>query len=184
MVVNLAKNQEQIIPLTSLKDFSENLTVNLNGENAKVTVAGILMAKGADQVNFNIAINHNAPNTFSDTLIRSVLEDKAQVSLQGMVRIKKGAKGTNTYLKEDALMLSPDARAFALPCLEINENEVKAGHSSAVGPVDQEQLFYLMTKGIPLKEAQKLVVQGYLYPALQKMDNKTREKIQEKLIND
>lgn len=181
MVIELGSSQEQVIALTSLQDFSENLTVNLNGQGSRVIVAGILIAKKEEIVNFNIDINHNAPNTFSDIFIRSVLRDRADVHLEGMVRIKKGAKGTNTYLKEDALLLSPDAKAFVLPSLEIAENEVKAGHSSAVGPVDGEQLFFLQSRGIKFAEAKKLVVRGFLQPVLHKIPEEKRSKIEKQI---
>lgn len=182
MIINLSKAEEKTITLTSLKDYSENLTINLNGLGAKVTVAGILQAKKTETVNFNIDVNHNAPHTFSDIFIRTVLTGQADVHLEGMVRIKKGAKGTNTYLKEDALILSPDAKAFALPSLEIAENEVKAGHSSAVGPVDMDQIFYLQSHGIKLAEAKKMVVRGFLQPVLAKIPEGERVKIEAKLF--
>lgn len=184
MIIDLNSPEEKLITLATLKDFSENLTINLNGVGARVIVAGILLAKNNDLVNFNIDVNHNAPQTFSDIFIRSVLTGFADVHLEGMVRIKKGAKGTDTYLKEDAMILSPDAKAFALPSLEIAENEVKAGHSSAVGPVDPEQLFYLQTKGIMLEEAKKILVQGYIYPVLQKINNESRVVIEKKLLKE
>jgi Fe-S cluster assembly protein SufD len=182
MIINLTSSEEKLVTLTTLKNFSENLTVNLNGQGAKVIVAGILIAKNTDLVNFNIDINHNAPNTFSDIFIRSVLQDKADVHLEGMVRIKKGAKGTSTYLKEDALILSPDAKAYVLPSLEIDENEVKAGHSSAVGPVDEAQLFFLQSRGIKFTEAKKLVVRGYLQPVINKIPEEKRGKIEREVL--
>lgn len=167
MIVNLGR-EEKWIRLTSLKDFSEDLTINLNKKGARVIVAGMLTAKKDDLVKFNIEVNHNAPETFSDVLIRSVLYDRSNVDLRGMVRIAPGAKGSNTFLKEDALMMSSDAQAFALPSLEILENEVKAGHSSVVGPIDLEQLFYLQSRGIGLELAEEMLVTGYLYPVKQK----------------
>jgi Fe-S cluster assembly protein SufD len=169
--VDVGSNQSQTISLISLKDFREDLTINLNGVGAAVIVGGMLTAKKKDQVIFNIEINHNAPDTNSDIFIRTVLYDQARVDLRGMVRIAKGAKGTNTFLKEDALILSPDATAFALPSLEIDENDVKAGHSSTVGPVDQDQIFFLMSRGIPETEATKMLVDGYFAPVLAKLNS-------------
>lgn len=170
MTLDLNNSEEKVLALNTLTDFSENLVINLNQPGAKVIVGGILQVKNSDIVNFRIDVNHNAPDTFSDILIRSVLSGHADVHLEGMVRIKKGAKGTNTFLKEDALILSPDAKAFALPSLEIEENEVKAGHSSFVGPVDQDQIFYLQSRGINLKQAEKMVVAGFLQPVFDKLN--------------
>lgn len=181
MTVNLVSNQEKLISLAGIKDFSEDLTVNLNGTGSKVTVAGVLYAKKEDVVNFNINIYHNAPNTTSNIFVRSVLSDRSDVHLEGMVRIKRGAYGTDTYLKEDALLLSSEAKAFVLPSLEIDDNRVKAGHSSSIGPIDTEQLFYLMSRGLKLIEAQKMVVNGYIQPVLDKVPLDLRLKM-EKII--
>lgn len=178
MTIDLFRNQEKVISLAGIKDFSEDLIVNLNGTGSKLIVAGVLYAKKEDVVNFNININHNAPNTTSNIFVRSVLTDRADVHLEGMVRIKRGAYGTDTYLKEDALLLSSEAKAFVLPSLEIDENRVKAGHSSSIGPIDSEQLFYLMSRGLKLSEAKKMVVNGYIQPVLDKMPPNLREKME------
>ncbi len=173
MTLNLNQAEEKLIPLTSLQDFSENLIINLNKKGASVVVAGILQAKNSDSVVFHIQVNHNAPQTVSDVLIRTVLEDKAVVNLTGLVKICQGAKNSHSFLKEDALILSPDAQAFAIPSLEILENEVKAGHSSFVGPVDPDQIFYLQSRGINLKQAEKMVVKGFLQPVKDKLEKRS-----------
>lgn len=171
MTIDLNTIEEKLVSLTTLANYSENLVINLNKRGASVVVGGILTAKNSDQITFHIQVNHNAPETRSDVLIRTVLEDKAVVNLTGLVKIQKGAKNSHSFLKEDALILSPDAQAFAIPSLEIEENEVKAGHSSFVGPVDQDQIFYLQSRGINLKQAEKMVVSGFLQPVKDKLNS-------------
>ena len=114
------------------------------------------------------------------------MTDRAVGSFYGLVSIKKGAKNTDTFFREDALLLSDTAKAEAIPSLEIDENEVKAGHASTVGPVDEEQLFYLTSRGITRKEAESLVVRGFLFPVSEKLSDKEKldlEKTLQKRLN-
>ncbi|MDP2721045.1 MAG: SufD family Fe-S cluster assembly protein [bacterium] len=182
--VTLRENQEKILPLVWTGGSGEiNVDAKLVGRGAKLNLIGAFFLADKDQVKLNVNIDHIAPDTSSDTLIKSVLTDRAVGSFYGLVSIKKGAKNTDTFFREDALLLSDTAKAEAIPSLEIDENEVKAGHASTVGPVDEEQLFYLMSRGITLEEAKRLVVRGFLSPALEKIPEKQKaplEKILEK----
>lgn len=164
----LGQNEEKILPLLLLGSSEEiNLKASLAGRGAKLSIYGALVLRGEDNLKLNITIDHKSPDTFSNTLIKSALTDRATGNFTGLVRIKKGAKNTNTFFREDALLLSKTAKAEAIPSLEIDENEVKAGHASTVGPVDSEQLFYLTSKGITLEDAKRLIVQGYFTPVLE-----------------
>ena len=101
----------------------------------------------------------------------------------GLVSIRKGAKNTDTFFREDALLLSDTAKAEASPSLEIDENEVKAGHASTVGPVDEEQLFFLMSRGIIQKQARKLIVKGYFAGIMSKLPKSEKQKLETFLQN-
>lgn len=160
----LKENQEKILPLIWTQG-SEEITINatLQGRGSRLSVFGAVFLSDKDELKITVNIDHVGQDTFSDTLIKSVLTDQAVGNFYGLVKIKKGAKNTNTFFREDALLLSKQAKAEAIPSLEIDENEVKAGHASTVGPVDPEQLFYLTSKGIGQKEAKRLVVQGYFH---------------------
>jgi Fe-S cluster assembly protein SufD len=159
----LKENEEKTIPLVwagGSKEFS--IDIKLEGRGAKASLLGAFFLTNTDQVKLDVNIEHAAPDTSSDTLIKSVLTDRSQGGFYGLVKINKGAKNTNTFFREDALLLSDTAKAEAIPSLEIDENEVKAGHASTVGPVDEEQLFYLESRGITRKEANQLLVKGFL----------------------
>ena len=175
----LTENQEKILPLVWTSGSGE-ITVNakLIGRGAKLNVVGAFILANNDEVKVEVNIDHIAPGTTSDTVIKSVLSDKAIGRFYGLVNIKNGAKNTNTFFREDALLLSDTAKAEAIPSLEIDENEVKAGHASTVGPVDPEMLFYLQSRGITQKEARKLVVQGYLYVVLQQLPQKEKDNLE------
>lgn len=176
--LTLKENQEKILPLIWTQG-SEEITVNatLEGRGSRLSILGALFLANSDQVKLNINIDHVGEDTFSDTLIKSVLTDQAIGNFYGLVKIKKGAKNTNTYFREDALLLSKQAKAEAIPSLEIDENEVKAGHASTVGPVDPEQLFYLTSKGIGQIEAKRLIVQGYFHVITEQLAESDKEKL-------
>lgn len=177
--LTLKENQEKILPLVWTGGSGEiNIDAKLVGRGAKLNLVGAFFLTNKDEVKLNVNIDHIAPDTASDTLIKSVLTDRAIGSFYGLVTIAKGAKNTDTFFREDALLLSDTAKAEAIPSLEIDENEVKAGHASTVGPVDEEQLFYLMSRGINQKEAEILVVKGFLYPVLEKLPQSEKSKLE------
>ena len=175
----MKENQEKVLPLVWTSGSGE-ITVNakLIGRGAKLNVVGAFLLSNKDEVKLDINIDHVAQDTTSDTVIKSVLNDSSVGSFSGLVDIKKGAKNTNTFFREDALLLSDSAKAEAIPSLEIDENEVKAGHASTVGPVDPEMLFYLMSRGINQKSARKLIVQGYFTGVLDQLPQKEKTRLE------
>lgn len=191
--ITLGENQEKTIPLvwastsSASKETSGlqeiNVDAKLIGRGAKLNLIGAFFLANKDEVKLNVNIDHIAPDTNSDTLIKSVLTDQAVGNFYGLVSIRKGAKNTDTFFREDALLLSDTAKAEASPSLEIDENEVKAGHASTVGPVDEEQLFYLMSRGIIQRQARKLIVQGYFAGIMSKLPKSEKQKLETFLQN-
>jgi Fe-S cluster assembly protein SufD len=176
--LTLKEGQEKVLPLVWMTG-SEEIEVNatLAGRGARLDVVGAFFLTNSDEVKATINITHAAADTYSNTLIKSVLNERAKGGFYGLVKINRGAKNTDTYFREDALLLSRHAKAEAIPSLEIDENEVKAGHASTVGPVDAESIFYLMSKGIPQLEAKRLIVQGYLGSISAKLPEKERKEL-------
>ncbi|MCH8821415.1 SufD family Fe-S cluster assembly protein [Patescibacteria group bacterium] len=177
--LTLKENEEKTVPLVWTSG-SEEIIVNarLIGRGAKLNVVGAFFLSNKDEVKVEINIVHVAKDTTSDTFIKAVLTDSAIGKFYGLVGIKKGAKNTNTFFREDALLLSDSAKAEAIPSLEIDENEVKAGHASTVGPVDPEMLFYLMSRGIAHNHARKLIVQGYFDVVLHQLPEKEKNNLE------
>lgn len=97
-----------------------------------------------------------------EIFLKGVAEDTAHVQCNGMINIGLQGGGTDTYLTEDVLMLDPTARVDAIPGLEIKTNDVKASHSATVSRVTEEDLFYFLARGIPVKEARRMFVEGFL----------------------
>ncbi len=145
----------------------------LNGQGA--TAEDVEVVFGSESQRFDIVtdLTHQGLHTTGHVLARGVLRDSARSIFKGMIRIEEGAKNSNSYLAEHAMILSKKARADAIPGLEIQTNEVKATHSGSVSQVDEEQIFYLQSRGLTVSEAQRLVILGFLHPAVQRMPLRT-----------
>ena len=100
--------------------------------------------------------------TKKGTVKKSKLTDYENIRRSGLVAIKPAASNSNGYQKSDVLILSEDAKANAIPKLEINNNEVKCSHGATISKVDKNKLFYLRSRGIPLEAATQMVVEGFL----------------------
>lgn len=116
-------------------------------------------------------LSHVGQHTRGRILSNSVLDDRSESTFKGMIRIGKEAKDANAYLAGHAILLSADARSDAIPGLEILTNEVKATHSASVSQIDEEQIFYMMTRGLSESEAKKFIVLGFLEPAISRINS-------------
>jgi Fe-S cluster assembly protein SufD len=104
------------------------------------------------------------------------------VDFTGLVKIKKGSIGANAWFSANLLLLSKKAKGRAVPSLEILENDIKAGHATTVGKVDDQELFYLMSRGLSKIKARDLIIQGFLSGFLQEFpDGKIKEEALKKL---
>lgn len=158
--------------------------VILSEEGASVTLAGLLLGSNANTVDIHIKVTHNAPHTKSEVVIKGALDNLSKVNFEGLVKIKKGAKGTNSWLAAYLLILSDQAKGRAVPSLEIEENDIKAGHATTVGKVNELELFYLQTRGLSAHMAKKLIVQGFLSSVLQSFPSNLQKKIALKIKYD
>ena len=138
--------------------------VELVGEGAHAEIIGGFRGKGKDKIEIEIEVRHMAPNTTANTHIRGVVDDSSQAKVNGMIKVFKGAQKTNSFLAERILILSDKARAETIPNLEIEADDVKCSHAAAVGKIDAEQIFYLMSRGLNEKQAQEMIVEGFLAP--------------------
>jgi Fe-S cluster assembly protein SufD len=125
-------------------------------------ILGILVGNGKEEVNCELIVRHRRPQLQSLVLVKAVLTGKSKFDFEGKLVIERGAKQTDTYLKASVLMLSPTAKAVATPSLEIMETDVKGGHGATVGQVDQDQLFYLQSRGLDYETATQTLVDGFL----------------------
>ncbi len=145
----------------------------LNGQGASAEDVEVVFGGEAQRFDVVTDLTHEAPHTTGHVLARGVLKDTARSIFKGMIRIEQGAKNSNSYLAEHAMILSKKARADAIPGLEIETNEVKATHSGSVSQIDEEQVFYMMARGLTMSEAQRLIILGFLHPAVQRIPLRT-----------
>ncbi len=145
----------------------------LDGPGATAEDVEIVFGSESQRVDAVTDLTHRSTNTTGHVLARGVLRDSARTIFKGMIRIEEGAKNSNSYLAEHAMIFSKKARADAIPGLEIMTNEVKATHSGSVSQVDEEQIFYLMSRGLSQSEAQRMIIIGFLHPAVQRIPLRT-----------
>jgi Fe-S cluster assembly scaffold protein SufB len=133
------------------------------------TVRQVEIVFGAEEQLFDLTsyTTHVGRDTTGDLLSKAALMERSRTYLKGLITIEKTAIGTDSFLGEFGMNLSKQARSVAIPSLEIDQPDCRrAAHSSSVGPVDEGQLFYLETRGIPPDEARKFVVLGFLEPVV------------------
>jgi Fe-S cluster assembly protein SufD len=138
----------------------------LNGPGATSDINGIVLGSGHEHYNFNTVEDHNSPDTSSNINFRTALKDSATSVYQGIIRVPKVAQRTNAYQSNKNLLLGGEAKADSIPKLEILADDVKCSHGATVGPVDQEQIFYLMSRGLTRTESEELIVQGFFKTVL------------------
>jgi len=136
--------------------------IELRGRGARAEIVGAWHGHGTESLALHLDIDHAAPETWSRTDMRAVLSDEARLIFTGMLHIRPGAIKSDTFLRQDSLLLSPRARADATPSLEIEADDVKAGHAATAKPIDREQLFYLLTRGIPRIAATDLLIDAFI----------------------
>ncbi|MBI4044045.1 MAG: Fe-S cluster assembly protein SufD [Candidatus Diapherotrites archaeon] len=158
----------------------------LNGRGASSRNYGVYAIQGEQQLDLDVASVHEAPETVSDMHTRGVVMDHSKSIYRGLVKMRANAARSNGYQKSDNLLLHEGAEVDAVPYLEIEANDVKCSHGTSVGHVDEEKLFYLMSRGIPEAQAVLQVAQGFLAPVLDKAPqpqwvSRVRARVQEKV---
>src|SRR6266481_1416763 len=115
--------------------------------------------------------DHISPRTASDLLYKNALDDRARTTFGGLIRVEPHAHFTDAYQKVRNLLLSDDSEANSMPGLEILADNVRCTHGATSGQVDEDELFYLRTRGIPVPVAQRLIVTGFLDEVIQRLDH-------------
>jgi Fe-S cluster assembly protein SufD len=138
------------------------METRLAGEGATARVTGAYAGLRRQHLDFDTTQEHAAPNTVSDLAFRGVLQNRATAVWRGMIRVDPGAQKTDAFQDNRNLLLSKRAHADAIPGLEIEANDVRCTHAAAVAQIDREQLYYLMSRGLPREAATRLVIEGFL----------------------
>lgn len=148
------------------KNFSD---LNLVGQGSIGKMSGFFFTNGSQHLDHDTQQNHLAPNTTSDLLFKGALLGESRSVWQGMIYVAENASKTDGYQANRNLVLSEKARADSIPGLEILTDDVRCTHGATVGKLDADQIFYLESRGIPRKEAEKLIVEGFFDPIMQRI---------------
>ncbi|KAF0110775.1 MAG: Fe-S cluster assembly protein SufD [Chloroflexi bacterium] len=165
------------------KNFSD---LNLIGQGSSGKMSGFYFTNQDQHLDHDTQQNHLAPNTTSDLLFKGALLGKSRSVWQGMIYVAPNADKTNGYQANRNLVLSEKARADSIPGLEILTDDVRCTHGATVGKIDIEQVFYLESRGMPRKTAEKLIVEGFFDPIMQRIPfngvrNRFQSAIEEKM---
>jgi Fe-S cluster assembly protein SufD len=143
-----------------------HLMVDLEGRGSSARVVGAYFGDDDQVIDYRYFMHHAGLDTRSDMFLKGAVEDRALSVFTGLIRIDEGAQRTDAYQTNRNLILSEGAAAQSVPNLEILANDVKCGHGSSVGPLDEEQRYYLMSRGLDRSQADRLQVRGFFEQAL------------------
>jgi Fe-S cluster assembly protein SufD len=138
-----------------------NQHVALVGEGAAVQVNGVMFTEGRQHLSYHTLQHHQAASCRSDLLYKGALQDKSRIVWRGMIHVDRAAQKTDGYQRDDNLVLADTARADSIPGLEILADDVRCTHGATVGRVDDELIFYCLTRGLTRKEASRMIVNGF-----------------------
>ena len=158
-----------------------SMSVSLGGEYARLRTGSVLDGPGGESEllaayfgtghqmhDLRTVQHHAAPRARSSLLFKGAVAGTSHSVYSGLIRVEKGAKGTNAFQTNRNLVLSDGAQADSVPNLEIEDNDVRCSHASAVGPIDESQLFYLESRGVPTTTAQRLIALGFMDEVLER----------------
>ncbi len=175
-------NSETFIYSVGSKFFRNEINCNLNDKYSSAFISGIINLNESQHHEIKTNINHLSENTKSYQLIKSVLNDSSKGVFQGKIFVDHKAQKTDGYQLSKSLLLDKDAEFDAKPELEIYADDVKCSHGSTSGNLDENSIFYLMSRGLSYKQSKKLLVDGFLNDAIEKITNQDVKKYIKKLM--
>lgn len=149
----------------------------LEGTGGSAELLAAYLGDDDQMHDFRTLQEHDAPRTTSDLVFKGAVGGSARAIYTGLIRMRRGARGANAFQTNRNLVLSEGAYAYSVPNLDIDENDVRCSHASAVGPVDPEQRFYLQSRGIPAEVAERLILLGYFAELLERAEPAVRDHV-------
>ncbi len=160
-----------ILTATDLTDAQATVHIRLAGRGASARIVGIVVGKDKSRVSLHTLQQHDAPETTSNLLVKTVLDDAATCMYDGGILVSREAQKTDAYQRNENLFLSSEAHAESKPALEILANDVRCTHGATAGPISNEQLWYLQTRGVSVRTGRRLIVEGFLHSALEVVED-------------
>jgi Fe-S cluster assembly protein SufD len=159
------------------KETRSETVVKLTGKNASVENIALYMGKANQRFELSAVSEHLAEGTRSKILTKGVLEGNSRAMCTGLIKVHPEGTKSDGYQRSDVLLLSENAKADAIPMLEIDNNDVKCSHGATMGEINKEQLFYLMNRGLSEEEAKGEIVRGFLEPVMVNLPKVLRKKV-------
>lgn len=158
------------------KSATYKITNHLVGKNSSAYDLHVFSESQNNSLKINSILRHANANTKGNISVRGVADDNSRITLDGMIKIEKNGSGAESFLTQNVILLSPSSHATANPELEIENNDVSSRHAASVSQIDQDKIFYLMSRGISQNDARKLIVDGFLEAVIEKIsDEKVRK---------
>lgn len=177
------ENENLVLPVLWVGDETElSYSIKLSERGASIKFLALLLGKENQSLTLRVKVAHEAPQTTSRVIIKSALKDSAKVDIDGLIKIEPGTKGTNAWLAAHLLLLSEKAKGRAIPNLEILENDIKAGHATTVGRINDMEMFYLQSRGLSKETAKRLIVEGFLQEMIAQFPKALAEKAESNLL--
>ena len=154
------------------------ITVDLVGEESEVRLAGIYLCNGADEVTFDITMHHRVGGCVSNQVFNGLAASEASCGFFGKIVVAPDAQKTEAYQQNHNIVLSDEARVNTKPRLEIYADDVKCSHGATVGRLDEDEQFYMRSRGIPEEEAKVLQMISFVAPVLYGLDNSLEERVE------
>jgi Fe-S cluster assembly protein SufD len=154
----------------------------LTGEGARSDLLAVCVADGSQEFDARTLQDHISPHTTSDLLYKNALTDRARNTFGGLIRVEPHAHFTDAYQTVRNLLLSDDAEANSMPGLEILADNVKCSHGATSGQIDEDEMFYLLSRGIPMSVAKQLLVSGFLNEVVDRLDHSAINALVHQLI--
>ena len=146
------------------------MDTKLVGPGADAKVTGAYATHSRQHLDYATTQVHDAPNTTSDLAFRGILDGRSNTVWSGMIKVEPGAQQIDAFQESRNLLLTKTAHADAIPGLEILANDVRCTHAAAIAQIDLEQLFYLRSHGLPLEQAKRLVIEGFLEATVERFE--------------
>lgn len=175
--IKLGKNDNLEMVLANFNGGNKDLKVYLEDEESNLDIKSIIMMKD-DSDKETIEVYHNAKNTTSK-IENYITSNSAKVDIDVIGKIKKGMNNSNCVQKSRGIVLTNDSKIKVMPVLLIDEFDVSANHGCAIGKIDDEGLYYLMSRGISKKDAEMLIIKGFLSPILSSLSS---EELKEEIL--
>ena len=180
----LGRDEELSVLLIALPGVSADvsLKVDLNGEGARFAINGVGISTADEKIRVHVELRHNVPGCFSSQLFKNLVGGMALVDFYGRIIVAQDAQKTEAYQANHNLLLSETARVNTKPQLEIYADDVKCSHGATIGKLNEDEQFYMRSRGISLAEARFLQMISFVSPVFELVPEETeRERLRDEV---